>query len=52
MRAQRYLPFILVAAACQPADTTAGAKQAIEAANAQWPRLTSGGHADFDRGVL
>jgi ketosteroid isomerase-like protein len=46
MRA-RYLPFlILTAFACQPADTTASAKQAIDAANAQWPRLTSTGHAD------
>jgi len=40
------LLFVLPAAACQPADTTIGAKQAIDAANAQWPRLTSGGHAD------
>src|SRR5256714_13747569 len=50
MRA-RYLPFLLLASfACrpagQPADTTASAKQAIDAANAQWPRLTSTGHAD------
>jgi len=47
MRAQRYLLFLLTTAfACQPADTTASAKQAIDAANAQWPRLTSTGHAD------
>jgi len=47
MRARRYLPFlILTAFACRPADTTASAKQAIDAANAQWPRLTSTGHAD------
>src|SRR6266566_4253965 len=47
MRPQRYLPFVLLAAfACQPADTTASAKQAIDAANAQWARLTSTGHAD------
>ncbi len=47
MRARRYLPFlILTAFACQPADTTSSAKQAIDAANAQWPRLTSTGHAD------
>src|ERR1700752_4194562 len=37
--------------ACRPAntsaaDTSASAKQAIDAANAQWPRLTSTGHAD------
>ena len=47
MRAHRYLPFlVLTVFACQPADTSAAAKQAIDAANAQWPRLTSTGHAD------
>lgn len=47
MRARPYILFILTTAfACQPADTSAGAKQAIDAANAQWPRLTSSGHAD------
>src|SRR5437899_11223452 len=47
MRAPRYLPFVLLTAfACKPADTTTGAKQAIDAANAQWPRLTSSGHSD------
>jgi len=47
MRARGYLPFLLLlSVACQPADTTASAKQAIDAANAQWPRLTSTGHAD------
>ncbi|HEV2672402.1 MAG TPA: DUF4440 domain-containing protein [Gemmatimonadales bacterium] len=47
MCAQRYLPLLLITAfACQPADTSASAKQAIDAANANWPRLTSGGHAD------
>ena len=47
MRPHRYLPLVLLTAfACQPADTTASAKQAIDAANAQWPRLTSTGHAD------
>ena len=40
------IPFLAVALACQPADTSASAKQAIDAANAQWPRLTSTGHAD------
>lgn len=40
------VPLLAVALACQPADTSAGAKQAIDAANAQWPRLTSTGHAD------
>jgi ketosteroid isomerase-like protein len=47
MRTLRYLPCVLITAfACQPADTSASAKQGIDAANAQWPRLTSGGHAD------
>ncbi len=50
MRAHGYLPFLLITAfACQPAqppDTSAAAKQAIDAANSQWPRLTSTGHAD------
>jgi len=49
MRA-RSLPFLILTAAfaCKPApaDTSASAKQAIDAANAQWPRLTSTGHAD------
>jgi len=40
------VPLLAVAFACQPADTSASAKQAIDAANAQWPRLTSTGHAD------
>jgi len=46
----RPFPIVLVAAlGCQtapPKDTTAEAKQAIDAANAQWPRLTAAGHAD------
>lgn len=51
MRAQHCLPLIIIATAafaCQPqsSDTSAAAKQAIDAANAQWPRLTSSGHAD------
>src|SRR5437773_11449054 len=47
MRALCYLSFLLITAfACQPADTSASAKAAIDAANAQWPRLTSTGHAD------
>src|SRR5437667_11604138 len=47
MRPQRYLPFVLLAVfACQPADTSANAKQAIDAANAQWARVPSTGHAD------
>ena len=52
MRTHSYLAVLLTAAfACRPAsssaaDTSAAAKQAIDAANAQWPRLTSTGHAD------
>jgi ketosteroid isomerase-like protein len=52
MRAHSYLAVLLTAAfACRPAntsaaDTSASAKQAIGVANAQWPRLTSSGHAD------
>ena len=47
MRAQICLAALLTAAfACKPADTSASAKQAIDSANAQWPRLTSTGHAD------
>src|SRR5438445_11468511 len=50
MRLIRRVPALLAAAlGCQaapPPDTSASAKQAIDAANAQWPRLTSTGHAD------
>src|SRR5437867_1696275 len=51
MRPGHTLPILLAAAAlgCQaapPRDTSAEAKQAIDAANANWPRLTSTGHAD------
>jgi len=47
MRAPSYLAVLVMTAfACQPVDTSASAKQAIDAANAQWPRLTSTGHAD------
>lgn len=48
MRAHPYILFLLTTAfACQQqSDTSASAKQAIEASNAQWPRLTSSGHAD------
>ena len=47
MRLHPYLLFLATAAfACQQADTSASAKQAIDAANANWPRLTSTGHAD------
>src|SRR5438132_4614026 len=50
MRLIRYVPALVAAAlGCQatpPPDTAAEAKQAIDAANAQWPRLTSSGHAD------
>src|SRR5205809_7720966 len=47
MRAHTYLTVLVAASfACQPADTSASANAAIDAANAQWPRLTSTGHAD------
>ena len=47
MRPNSYLVVLLTAAfACKPADTSSTAMQAIEAANAQWPRLTSTGHSD------
>ena len=47
MRFHHYLLFLATTAfACQPADTSASAKQAIDAANAQWAKLTSSGHAD------
>src|SRR5438552_16210845 len=50
MRLIRCVPALLAAAlGCQaapPPDTSASAKQAIDAANAQSPRLTSSGHAD------
>jgi len=47
MRAHDVLPLLLITTfACRSPDTSAAAKQAIDAANAQWPRLTSTGHAD------
>src|SRR5712692_4370323 len=50
MRAIQVLPILLAAAlGCQaapPPDTTVEAKQAIDATNANWPRLTAAGHAD------
>lgn len=47
MRLHHYLLFLATTAfACQAADTSASAKQAIDAANAQWARLTSTGHSD------
>ncbi len=50
MRLIHAIPMLLAAAlGCQaapPPDTTAEAKQAIDAANANWPRLTGAGHAD------
>src|SRR6266516_51613 len=50
MRPRHTLPILVVAAlgcnAAPPPDTTAEAKQAIDAANANWPRLTAAGHAD------
>ena len=50
MKPVQVLPILLAAAfGCQAApakDTSAEAKQAIDAANANWPRLTAAGHAD------
>src|SRR5437016_13769937 len=49
MRPAQTLFILLVAAlGCQaaPPDTTSEAKQAIDAANATWARLTAAGHAD------
>src|SRR5437764_14419502 len=51
MRPGHTLPILLLAAAlgCQAApatDTSAEAKQAIDAADANWARLTATGHAD------
>src|SRR5437899_3483085 len=50
MRPAQTLSILLVAAlGCQaapPPDTTAEAKQAIDAADANWARLTAAGHAD------
>jgi ketosteroid isomerase-like protein len=49
MRPIYCLPLLAAALSCQaapPPDTSAAAKQAIDAANAIWPRLTAGGHAD------
>jgi len=50
MRPRHTLPILLLAAlGCQaapPPDTSTQAKQAIDAANATWPRLTAAGHAD------
>src|SRR5438046_7844895 len=49
MRAMQVLPILLAALGCQaapPKDTSAEAKQAIDAADANWARLTAAGHAD------
>src|SRR6266702_5013137 len=50
MRPGQTLSILLAAAlgcqAAHPPDTTAEAKQAIDAADAQWARLTAAGHAD------
>ncbi len=50
MRPLHVVRMLLAAAlGCQPAgakDTSAEAKQAIDAANATWARLTAAGHAD------
>jgi ketosteroid isomerase-like protein len=46
MRTLPCIALLAVAVACQPPDTSAAAKQAIDAANANWARLTAAGHAD------
>lgn len=50
MRPVHALPILLAGVlGCPPAppkDTSAEAKQAIDATNANWPRLTAAGHAD------
>src|SRR2546430_8664109 len=51
MRPLQTLPLLVAAAlGCQaappPKDTSAEAKQAIDAADAKWARLTAAGHAD------
>jgi len=50
MRPARYcVPLLLTALGCQaapPPDTTAEARQAIDAVSAAFPRLTAAGHAD------
>ena len=50
MRPRHTLPILFAAAlGCQaapPPDTTAEANQAIDAADANWARLTAAGHAD------
>jgi len=46
MRTLPCLALLAVALACRPPDTSAAAKQAIDAANANWARLTAAGHAD------
>ena len=46
MRSLPCLALLAFAFACRPPNTTAAAKQAIDAANANWARLTAAGHAD------
>ena len=49
IRSPAQLVPLFVVAACRPTappDTSVAAKQAIDAANATWSRLTSTGHAD------
>lgn len=46
MRTLPCLALLAVAVACQAPDTSAAAKQAIDAANANWARLTAAGNAD------
>jgi len=50
MRTPRcFIPLLVAVIGCQPpkpADTSVAAKQAIDADNATWERLTAAGHAD------
>src|SRR3989442_7553096 len=49
MRPVHHLALLLAALGCQaapPPDTSAEARQAIDAADANWARLTAAGHAD------
>lgn len=51
MRLSAWVSTAALLAACKPAatpppDTSAAARTAIDAVNANWPRLTSTGHAD------
>ncbi|MGH7673265.1 MAG: YybH family protein [Gemmatimonadales bacterium] len=46
MRPAALLLLLALPLGCQPADTSAAAKLAIDANNARWAQLTAAGHAD------